>query len=131
MGLGIRTLEQRITAGGNFDGTLPAGTIANADNIDSWPAESVGGLFPVAIIEPSAPVFVRSLELFLSDQTAWTVHKKDANADELLIVCGTTEEAFLTTESDSFILTANQSLVVRTTGATGAMICRIHLQSSV
>lgn len=76
-------------------------------------------------------MFVRSVELRLGGQSEWTVHKRDLIGDELLIMCGTTETHFITTECESFVLTAKQMLVVRTTGATDALICRVTLQSPV
>jgi hypothetical protein len=131
VGLGIRTFEQRISAGNDFDGTTPAGKIIRANNIEAWPEGPSGGLFDLDPYDSDQPLWVRSVELKLGGQTAWTVHKRDMQGDELLIICGTDETDFLTTLSDSFVLTAKQSLVVRTTGATGKLICRIHLQAPV
>ena len=90
--------------------------------------DTVGGLFDLGLVEP---VFVRSVEIKLGGQSVWTVHKKDKDGDELLILCGSDETDFMTTLADSFILTAKQKLVVRTTGATGTLICRVHVQAPV
>ena len=131
MGLGIRTFEQRVSAGSDFDGTAPAGDLAPANNVEAWPEGASGGLFNFDPYDCKQPLWVRSIELKLGGQTIWTVHKKDASGDELLILCGTDETDFLTTLADSFIITAKQCLVLRTTGATSKLICRIHLQSPV
>lgn len=128
MGLGIRTMEQRITAGGNFDGTLPSGSLTRKDSIESYAPAATGGLFDLELTEP---VLVRTVEIKLGGQTLWTVHKRDTSGDELLVICGTDETDFVTTEAESFILTAKQSLVVRTTGATAALICRVSVQTPV
>ena len=131
MALGIRTFEQRISAGSDFDGTTPAGDIVRGDNIEAWPESSAGGLFDFDPFDCNQPLFVRSVELKLGGQSVWTVHKKDKDGDELLILCGSDETDFVTTQADSFIITAKQSLVVRTTGATGKLLCRVHLQAAV
>jgi hypothetical protein len=121
-------MEQRITAGSDFDGSLPTTELVREDGLEAYPEDSQGGLFDM---ELRAPVFVRSVELKLDGQTAWTVHKRDREGDELLILCGTDETDFLTTYGDSFVLTNKQKLVVRTTGASAAMIARVTVQSPV
>lgn len=129
MGLGLTTIEQRVLAGSDFDGTLPGTTATRGDSfVAAYPADTKGGLFDFAL---DAPVFVRAVELMLSGQSAWTVHKRDRDGTEMLVICGTSETSFVTTERDSFVLMAKQKLVVRTTGATGALTCRISVQSPV
>jgi len=128
MGLGFRTIEQRITAGSQFTGVVPVGPPVRRDSLEAYAPGAVGGLIDPAL---EAPVFVRSVELRLGGQSAWTVHKRDLVGDELLIMCGTTEVNFITTECESFVLTARQALVIRTIGATAALICRVTLQSPV
>jgi len=128
MGLGLRTVEQRIDVGGNFDGTTPSGSIVRKDSIEAYPTGPTGGLFDLGLKEP---VFVRTVELKLGGQSLWTVHKRDLAGDEILVICGTNETDFITTQCESFILTAKQALVVRTTGATAALICRVSVQTPV
>jgi hypothetical protein len=126
--LGFRTMEQRIDAGSDFDGTQPVGDVSRENRLEAYPSGIIGGLFDLGL---EAPVWVRTVELKLGGQTAWTVHKKDAQDDELLVLCGTDETDFLTTLSDSFVLNGKERLVVRTTGATGKLICRVTIQSPV
>ena len=121
-------MEQSVSAGSDFDGTTPSGDIVYADSLEAYPADAAGGLFDLSLVEP---VFVRSVEIKLGGQSAWTVHKKDREGRETLILCGTDETDFLTTQQDSFILTAKQKLVLRTTGASAAMLCRVHVQAAV
>jgi len=128
MGLGIRTMEQRVSAGGNFDGSIPAGSIVRKDSLEAYPAGPAGGLFDLGLKEP---VYVRSVELKLGGQSIWTVHKRDKEGDEILVICGTNETDFVSTQCESFILTAKQMLVVRTTGATAELICRVSVQTPV
>lgn len=117
-----------MIAGSDFDGTLPTTEVVLGDGLEAFPPDTKGGLFD---FELTAPVFVRSVELKLDGQTAWTVHKRDKENDELLILCGTTETDFLTTVSDSFVMTPKQKLVVRTTGASAAIIARVTVQYPV
>lgn len=128
MALGIRTIEQRMVAGSDFNGELPSTKVVPADSLEAFPEDTIGGLFDFQLREP---VFVRSVELKLGGQSSWTVHKRDKEGDELLILCGTDETDFLTTQADSWILTAKQKLVVRTTGASTKMICRVSVQAAV
>ena len=121
-------MEQRIDAGSDFDGTLPAGDLTRGDSLEKYVSGPKGGLVDFNL---DAPVWVRSVELKLGGQTVWTVHKKDLEGDELLILCGTDETDFLTTEADSFVLTAKQQLVVRTSGSSAKMLCRVTIQSPV
>lgn len=128
MGLGIRTMEQRVTAGGAFDGTLPAGAVVRKDSIEAYPTGATGGLFDLGLKEP---VFVRSVELKLGGQSSWTIHKRDTQGTEILVICGTNETDFVSTSCESFILTAKQKLVVRTVGATADLLCRVSVQAPV
>ena len=128
MALGIRTFEQRIAAGSDFDGTLPTGEITRSNNIEAWPEDSAGGLFDTGLVEP---LFVRSIELQIGGQSSWTIHKRDVDGSELMILQGSTEQSVITTLEDSFVLTAGQLLVVRTFGATNPLFCRVHFQAPV
>jgi hypothetical protein len=123
---GILTIQQSISAGSDFDGTPPTGAVVRGSGIWKYPEDVVGGLIDFALTAPHA---VRSVELKLGGQSAWTVHKKDLDGRELLVICGTTENDFLTTEADSFILTDGQVLVVRTTGANAALMARVSVQA--
>lgn len=126
MATGILTMQQSIAAGNDFDGTQPVGDQVRAHGINKYPEGATGGLFDQLLLAPHS---VRSVELKLGGQSAWTVHKRDLDGRELLIICGTTENDFLTTEADSFILTDGQTLVVRTTGATAALMARVSVQA--
>jgi hypothetical protein len=121
-------MEQRITAGGGFNGTVPPGLLTRKDSIEAYAPAATGGLFDLELKEP---VFVRTVELKLGGQSLWTVHKRDREGDEILVICGTNETDFVSTQCESFILTAKQMLVVRTTGATAALICRVSVQTPV
>lgn len=124
---GITAIEQRVLAGSNFDGTMPAGQHLYRHDIQIWrDPQTAGGLFDFKITEP---YIVRSIELKLGGQTSWTVHKTDTHGTELLICCGTDETDFLTTEGESFIISEKQTLIVRTTGATAALLARISIQT--
>ena len=128
MALGIRTLEQRVISGNDFNGKVPTTELVLADSLESYPEDTQGGLFDLGLIEP---VFVRSIELKMGGQSLWTINKRDRNGSEVLVFCGDDETDFVTTVRDAFILTAKQLLVVRTTGATAALLCRVSIQASV
>ena len=103
MGLGLRTMEQRIDAGGNFDGTVPSGPIVRKDSIEAYPSSVAGGLFDLELKEP---VFVRTVELKLGGQSLWTVHKRDREGAQILVSCGTNEPSSYNATFVSFAISA-------------------------
>lgn len=122
---GVRTMEQRIDAGSDFDGTTPPGSVVREFGIEKYASAATGGLFDFSLTEPH---MLRSIELKLGGQTFWTIHKRDTEGDEILYCCGTDETTFVTTEADSIILTDKQKVVVRTVGASGPLIARVTIQ---
>jgi len=126
MAYGILTMEQRISAGGNFNGTLPPGTSVRSDGIEAFPVAATGGLFDFKLC---SPYIIRSFELKLGGQTDWVIVKKDLQGTELILCCGTDETDFVTTEGESMIITDRQLLLVRTSGATSALMARVSLQA--
>ena len=128
MALGFRTMEQSILPNFNFDGTTPAGELTRGDSLEKYLAGETGGAFNFGL---EAPVFVRSVEMHLGGQALWTLHKADIGGRELLIMCGTDEKDFVSTLSESFIMTARQILVLRTFGANVSLFCRVTIQSPV
>lgn len=128
MARGIRTIEQRVSAGNDFNGALPTTPIVLGDGMEAFGEDSVGGLFDPGL---DSSFFVPTIELLMGGQTAWTIHKRDRDGVEILLFKGKWEDTFITTARDTFIMTARQKLVVRTTGATGALLCRLSLQDSV
>lgn len=130
MGLGLRTIEQKLAAGNDWTGVLPTTTLVSQDNLEVYGEDIVGGLL-TPDPELCTPVQVRSVELTLSGQSVWTIHRRDRDGDETLLMCGTTEESFLTTVAESFPLLVKQSLVLRSTGATGKMVFRVTVQATV
>jgi len=116
-----------VAAGSDFDGTLPAGDPGRQKGIiKAFPEGVVGGQFDFDL---QKPVSVRSVELKLGGQTSWTLHKKDLDGDELLIICGCDESSYITTESDSFVMTDGQTLILRTVGATSRLKARVSVQA--
>ena len=129
MALGLRTIEQKLTAGNDWTGVLPTTTLFRADNLEIYPEDVQGGLF--CLPSGCPPMLIRSVELKLGGQSIWTVHKRDRDGDEILIMCGEGDTDFISTEQDTFPLTAGQCLVLRTTGATGKLIARVSMQQTV
>lgn len=130
MANGLRIIEQKLTAGNDFTGVAPGTQLERGDHLEYYPESTVGGLF-LPDPELTEPLLLRSIELKLGGQTAWTVHKRDRDGDEILIICGTNEADFITTVGESVVLSKKQALVVRTTGASTKLICRVTLQSTV
>ena len=50
--MSVSVIQQTITAGGNFDGTLPPGDPVLDQDIKRFPAAATGGLFDFEITGP-------------------------------------------------------------------------------
>lgn len=123
--MSVAIIQQRISAGGNFDGTSPPGTPIVDKDIKRFPAAATGGLFDFEITGPHT---IMGIELHLGDQTSWTLHKKDSDGEELLIWSGTTEDDFVTLAEDRTLMYEGETLLLRTVGATVALKCRIAVE---
>ena len=124
--MGVAIIQQRISAGGNFDGTLPPGTPVDDKDIKRCPPAATGGLFEFNI---TGPHVIRSVELKLDgNQSVWSISKEDSDGDEIVLWSGTTEESFVTISEDFMLLYEAEKLLLRTTGATAAMKCRIAIE---
>jgi len=122
--MNVKTIQQQITAGNDFDGTAPAGTPTRDKDIEAYPPEAAGGLFDFLLKNPAE---IASIELILVGQSSWSISKKDVDGAELVLWTGTTETSFITIDSDRMVITEEQLLLVRTTGATGALKARISV----
>jgi hypothetical protein len=123
--MGVAIIQQKISAGGNFDGTLPPGTPVLDKDINRFPVAATGGLFEFNI---TGPHVIRSVELHLANQTVWSIAKKDSDGDEIVLWSGTVETSFVTISEDFMLLYEEEQLLLRTTGATTAMKCRIAIE---
>lgn len=120
------TIEQRITAGGNFAGVTPGGTKTSIPGIqEKYAAHANGGLFLFPI--PDSALVV-SIELAMIGQTVWTISVKDVDTTTVVVWSGTTEDSFVTFLTDGFMLLAGQTLLISTTGATGALMARVTIE---
>jgi hypothetical protein len=123
---GLRTIEQRINAGEDFDGTVPLLDSKREGGMEQFDPADSGGVFDFKI---KSPHFVRTIELRLGGQTSWTIHKRDIDGGETILFQGDDEEHVLMTERDSFVLDGSQLIVVRTTGATAPLLARVTIQT--
>jgi len=123
--MGVAIIQQRISATDDFDGTLPPGTPVQDKDIKRFPVAATGGLFDFEI---TGPHVIRSVELKLGGQSVWSISKLDSDGDEIVYWSGTTETSFVTISEDFMLLYEDEKLLVRTTGATAALKCRIAIQ---
>jgi len=122
--MSVAIIQQRVSAGSDFDGTLPATTPGATKDIKRFPVDVAGGLFDFGI---TGPHIINSIEMILSGQTSWTIHKKDSDGDEILLWAGTIETDVVTLSADRMAIYEDETILVRTVGATGAMKCRVAL----
>jgi hypothetical protein len=120
--MGVRIMQQSITAGNNFDGTAPPGSLTHVKDMDVYAAAATGGLFDFALTEP---MLVYQIELVLGGQSAWTLKLTDIDNIDIVVWTGTTENSFITTAADRILIHEGQKLKLTTTGASGALRARI------
>lgn len=122
--MAIRTIEQRISAGNQFDGTAPSGDAVLGTDLEQYPEEAAGGLFDFGLDNPAE---IHHIELKLGGQTSWSLSKRDKDGVDVILWAGTTETAFVTLAEDRMPILEDQKLVLVTTGATAAMKARISI----
>lgn len=125
--MGFRTIEQKITAANQFTGAAPAGTAAMGNDMESFPAGTVGGLFDFANADPAR---VAQIAIKFGGQSSWALTLVDKDAVEVPLLNGTTETGLVTTTCNPLVL-QGQKLKLVTTGATTAMRARITVDPKV
>ena len=120
--MGVRIIQQSITASNNFNKTAPTGASVADKDMERFPAEAAGGKFD---FENSDPLQLVSIELKLGGQSAWSVEKEDSDGDLIELFSGTIETEFVAMQKDLGLLTEGESILVSTTGAVGALKCRV------
>lgn len=109
---------QAITAGNDFDGTLPTGA-GRAGEIETFPAAAAGGLFDFG---QANSVVVSGVRLFLGGQTSWDLKIVSVSGVEYTWLTGTTESSFIAAGKDIELpLLPGEKLKLTTTGASTAM----------
>ncbi len=119
--MGLRTIEQKITAGADFDGTLPTGATTQGNDLESFTAQAAGGLFDFA---QDKPITIQQIAIVFGGQSTWSLVLVDADATELPVDDGTTETEYLDWNIE-LVLLKGQKLKLVTTGASTAM--RAHV----
>ena len=122
--MSVAIIQQRVSAGNDFDGTLPSTDPVTDKDIKRFPADVAGGLFDFEI---TGPHMISSIEFLGGGQSSWTIHKKDSDGDEILLWEGADEANFVTCACDKMQIYENETLLLRTTGASTAMKCRVAL----
>lgn len=123
-GMGVRTIEQKITATNQFNGAAPVGAAVLGNDMESFPAGAVGGLFDFA---NTGPIQVEQISIKLGGQTSWTLNLVDVDAVEVLVLSGTTEASVFDSTTKPYLL-QGQKLKLDTVGATTAMRARMSVR---
>lgn len=122
--MSVAIIQQRITAGNDFNGAAPTTDPESSQDIKRYPTDTVGGLFDFGI---TGPHWIANIEILFGGQTSWTIHKKDTDGDEILLWQGTDEANFVTCCCDKMQIYEGEQILLRTTGASTAMKARIAL----
>jgi hypothetical protein len=118
--MGLRTIEQKINAAHNFDGTAPTGPVAHVNDLEATTAQNAGGLFDFGQI---APITVKQVQIVLGGQSAWSLAIVDVDNVEIPLQSGSVDVTIFS--QPNLILLKGQKLKLRTTGASTAMRARI------
>ena len=119
--MSVNTIEQKIAAGSQFDGTAPTTTPATGNDMLSYPEDTVGGLFDFG---NTSPILIHQIAVRLGSQSAWTIEIEDVDGIAVEVASGTNESSLLLTDLDLIVL-QGQKLLIKTTGATDPMRARV------
>jgi len=131
--MGLRTIEQRITATQDFTGVAPTGVRTNANgmerysNLDAEAANAVGGLFN---FEQVHAIELKQVFIKLGGQSAWSLKLVDADGVETTLDSGTNETIYHNRTLD-LIMMPGDKLKIETTDATGALTARITIATKI
>jgi len=117
------TIEQRVTSGNQFDGTLPDTDPGFSSGTFAYPEDTKGGLFDFV---QTSPLKLQKVELKLDGGAGatWNLYiSNGVSADDVLWITGTDETSFVNTEP--LVLSIGQKIKLVTTGATNAMLARL------
>lgn len=131
--MGLRTIEQRITATEDFTGVAPTGVFTSANgmerysNLTSAPANAVGGLFD---FEQDHAIELKQVFFKLGGQTTWTLKLVTPEAVEITLASGT-NETFYHSRALDLIMMPGDKLKIETANATAALIARITVATKI
>jgi hypothetical protein len=125
--MSIRTIEQKIAAGSQFNGLAPAGSPVLGNDLESYAEGVNGGLFDFA--HPS-PLKLVQVAIKFGGQASWSLNLVDKDSVEVEVLSGTTNTSLLEADCNIIVL-QGQKLKLVTTGATTAMRARISMSRKV
>lgn len=124
----MRTIQQAISAGNDFDGAAPGGALTTSpEGIESYAESDAGGLFEFG---NQYPVEVVQIQIILGGQLTWSISVVDDDDDEIVLWSGTTEADFHTTAADRIVLLPGQALKLVTSTASAAMKARVSVEAA-
>ena len=125
--MSVRTIEHKIAAGSQFDGTAPAGSPTLADDLEAYAEGTSGGLFD---FDHPSPLKIVQVAIKFGGQSAWSLNLVDRDGIEVELLSGSTETSIVDTACNAVVL-QGQKLKLTTTGATTAMRARVSLSRKV
>jgi hypothetical protein len=131
--MGLRTIEQRITATEDFTGVAPTGVFSQANGmeryaaLDALAANAVGGLFDFA---HDHAIELKQVFVKLGGQTDWTLYLVDSDAVETPLATGTVETYYQNRTLD-LIMMPGDKLKLVTTAATDILVARMTIATRI
>lgn len=119
------TIQQEITAGSDWDGTVPSTTPVITDGVKTYPTHTAGGLFEFGYHEGFSLWRVERIVADFNGVAAKGIYIRKSGVPDIPIW-----ESALASEAkllitDKIQLAADESLVMVSTGATTAMYARV------
>ena len=116
------TIEHRITAGSQFDATVPSTTPAAASGINVFPTATAGGFFVFGYTSQWL-YEVQRISGDFADAATVSIRIRNDAGDDVSIYEGLVGGDVLIT--DRFQLAPDEQIVIITTGASAAMMARV------
>jgi hypothetical protein len=119
------TVQQEISAGNDWDGTVPATTPVIADGIKAYPAHTAGGLFEFGLGEGFFLWRVERIVVDFNGVANKGVYIRKSGVPDIPVWESTLAIEAKLLFTDKVQLAADEQLVVVSTGAANAMYARV------
>lgn len=120
-------IEQRITAGNDFDGTAPGTDSTTAGGIRKFDAADQGGLFEFDFAPNNCLWVVQRLLLKLDPVgTTFSLKVKNSAGEEVVVASGAGTDIYRgPIDFGGLVLAGDEQLLLTTGSATGVLLARI------
>jgi len=119
------TVEQRITAGSNWNGVAPSTIPAIADGVKAYPTDTIGGLFDFGFGAEFDLWEVQRIAVDFNGVATKGIYIRKSGAPDIPVYTSTLGTEVKVLITDKIILAADETLVITSVGAATAMYARV------